>query len=457
MTAAKSSSVPTADQRPASDVSVAVGLCGLIALSGWIALCHFWPEIVGALGLNSRAERLTGPYAALTGLVVAAAPMVLWEVLVTKVHRRASTGIDWDKPRPLASVVDTSVTKLAGLWATWALIAFLYCIARWYWQDPYLIAMHVLGTAAPVLFVLSIPYVLWLDRVLVEPRDPTWHFGALLIGREPFDPAKVWIHLRAWAVKGFFTAFMISIVPGGFANLVTPDWSNFFTSPPGIAALLITLMFVIDEQIGTVGYILTMKPLDAQIRSANPYLAGWLAALMCYPPFQLMNPADRPLFYLGNTFGDDNWFHLLDGQEMLLRLWAALLIVLTAIYAWATLAFGIRFSNLTYRGVLTNGPYAFTRHPAYLSKNLFWWCASMPFFVSNGSAVDALRNTFFLGCVSAIYFWRAKTEERHLLAEDPKYAAYSAWMERNGLVTAPLYRIGLAMKGKRQVVPSSRT
>jgi hypothetical protein len=79
------------------------------------------------------------------------------------------------------------------------------------------------------------------------------------------------------------------IVPGGFQNLVAPDWSEFFLSPPGIAILLITLMFVIDEQIGTVGYVLTMKPLDAHIRSANPFLAGWLAALLCYPPFQVMS------------------------------------------------------------------------------------------------------------------------------------------------------------------------
>ncbi len=60
---------------------------------------------------------------------------------------------------------------------------------------------------------------------------------------------------------------------------------------------------------------------------------------------------------------------------------------LTAIYAWATLAFGIRFSNLTYRGVLTNGPYRFTRHPAYVSKNLFWWLSVLPFMVSSGSMV----------------------------------------------------------------------
>jgi protein-S-isoprenylcysteine O-methyltransferase Ste14 len=442
----------TAVPRPSSDVSAVVGWLGLGALTLWIAVCHFWPEIVMALGLPSRAERLTGPNAALAGLAVTAAPMVLWSVLVDKVHRRASTGIDWDHPRPLASVVDISITKLAGLWATWALIAAFYGLAKWYWDGPYLISMQVLGAAAVPLFVLSVPYVLWLDRVLVEPRDGCWHFGAMLIGREPSDPQQVWIHLRAWAVKGFFTAFMIMIVPGGFANLVTPDWSEFFTSPVGIATLLITLMFVIDEQIGSVGYILTMKPLDAQIRSANPYLAGWLAALMCYPPFQLMSPEDRPLFYLVGVPGDDNWFRVLDGQPIVLWVWAALLVTLTGIYAWATVAFGIRFSNLTYRGVLTNGPYAFSRHPAYLSKNLFWWCASLPFLVESGSTADAVRNAFFLGCVSAIYFWRAKTEEKHLLAEDPKYRAYYDWMERNALITGALHRLGVSLKSRRPLL-----
>ncbi|MCC6924962.1 DUF1295 domain-containing protein [Novosphingobium sp.] len=435
--------------RPASDVSAVTGWLGLISLTLWIMVCHFWPELVTLFNLPSRAERLTGPNAALTGLVICAAPMVLWEVLVVKVHRRASTGIDWDNPRRLADVIDVSITKLAGLWATWAIIGFLYCVGRWYWDGPYQISMQVLGTAAVPLFVLSVPYVLWLDRVLVNPRDPCWHFGALLVGREPFDPEQIWIHLRAWAVKGFFTAFMIMIVPGGFANLVSPDWSSFFLTPEGIAALLITLMFVIDEQIGSVGYILTMKPLDAQIRSANPYLAGWLAALLCYPPFQIMSPGDRPLFYLAETHGDDNWLHVFAGLPLMMWIWACLLVVLTAIYAWATLAFGIRFSNLTYRGVLTNGPYAYTRHPAYLAKNTFWWCASMPFMVTNGSMVDAVRNAFFLGCVSAIYFWRAKTEERHLLGEDAKYREYHDWMNRYGLITAPLHRLGQAIRARR--------
>ena len=117
------------------------------------------------------------------------------------------------------------------------------------------------------------------------------------------------------------------------------------------------------------------------------------------------------------------------------------MVFLTAIYAWATVVFGIRFSNLTYRGVLTNGPYRFTRHPAYLSKNLFWWCSVMPFLVTSGSPIDAVRNTFFLLMVNAIYYWRARTEEAHLLAEDPKYREYYEWMEQYGLVTAPLARL----------------
>lgn len=451
----RSLQTPAADLRPTSDVSAVVGWLGLGALTVWVMICHFWPEIVTATGMPSRPERLTGPNAALTGLVITALPMVLWSVFVDKVHRRPSTGIDWDAPRKLSSVIDISITKLAGLWATWALIAALYCLGRWYWDGPYLLSMQVLSAAAVPLFVLSIPYVLWLDRVLIDPRDGCWHFGAMLIGREPFEAEQVKHHLRAWAVKGFFTAFMIMIVPGGFQNLVAPDWSAFFLSPVGIATLLITLMFVIDEQIGSVGYILTMKPLDAQIRSANPYLAGWLAALLCYPPFQLMGGPDRPLFYLAGTRGDDNWFYALGGFPPLLWVWAALLVFLTGVYAWATVAFGIRFSNLTYRGVLTNGPYAFTRHPAYLSKNLFWWCAAMPFVVDSGSLTDSIRNSFFLGCVSAIYFWRAKTEEKHLLGEDPKYREYYEWMNRNGLITNRFYKAGQALKNRRPMLQAA--
>jgi len=419
--------------RPPSDVSVGVGLSGLAGLGLWIMVCRNWAAIALGLGLPGPYEPLAGPYAACMAVVFSAVPMVLWSLLVDKVHRRASTGIDWANPRPLSQIVDISTTKLAGLWATWGLIAVIYCLARWYWRGQYLFAMDMLEAAAPLMLAASVPYVLWLDRVLVNPRDGAWHFGAMLIGREPYDPAEVRHHLRAWAVKGFFCAFMISILPGGFAAVVTADWVSRAGNPVALALGATDVMFVVDVQIAMVGYLLTMKPLDAHIRTANPYFAGWFAALACYPPFQLMEPG-RPLFYQQQTA---DWAYWLEGYTGLLWLWAAALVVLTGIYAWATVAFGLRFSNLTYRGVLTNGPYAFSRHPAYLAKNAYWWLATLPFLVTNHSLVDAVRNTVFLGCVSALYYWRARTEEQHLLAADPKYREYHAWMGEH----APLVRL----------------
>ncbi|MFC4296134.1 methyltransferase family protein [Novosphingobium tardum] len=438
-------------RRPASDVSAWVGLAGLGGLSTWLAICRNWAAIADAFALPGPHAPMSGPYAAVAAVVFSGVPMVLWSILVDKAHRRSSTGIDWARPRLLASVIDVSLTKLAGLWATWAGIGFAYCLARWYWQGNYLFAMDVLAAVAPVLFVLSIPYVLWLDRVLIEPRDGAWHFGAMLMGREAWDGAEVRAHWRAWAVKGFFTAFMISILPPGFAALVTLDVDTIAGNPVAMATWGTELLFLIDVQIAMVGYLLTMRPLDAQIRSANPHLSAWLAALICYPPFILMGEGG-PLDYHHNTA---DWAFWLQDHPPVLWLWGCLLISLTAIYAWATVAFGLRFSNLTYRGVLTNGPYVLSRHPAYLSKNAFWWLATMPFLATSGSLVDVIRNTAILALVSAVYYWRARTEEKHLLAEDPRYREYHAWMGRNAPLTKGLGVVARAFSPRgRQLQPA---
>ena len=239
---------------------------------------------------------------------------------------------------------------------------------------------------------------------------------------------------------------MISILPPGFAQVVEADPAALLGNPVEFITLLVTLLFLIDVQIGTVGYLLTLRPLDSHIRSGNPFLAGWLAALMCYPPFVwgIIGPDNQILSY---ESGAPGWAHWLADHPALVWSWGGLLVFLTAIYAWATVVFGIRFSNLTYRGVLTHGPYRFTRHPAYVSKNLFWWASALPFLVTSGSPVEAIRNSIFLLVVNAIYYWRAKTEEAHLLAEDPKYRDYHAWMETHGIITAPLARLRRMVTG----------
>ncbi len=413
--------LPPADPPPAcppSAVSHAVGIAGLIGFGGWT--------------LIARHYGMDGPHAGLAAVLACAVAMVGWSLLMDKVHRRAGTGIDWTTPRPLAETLDISIVKLTGLWTSWALVALFYMAGGWYWQGGgYAYAMDLLTMAAPVLVALSIPYVLWLDRRLADPRDEAHAFGQWLIGGAAGapPPGAVAAHARAWAVKAFFLAFMLSIVPGNFAVVVNWRADGIMADPASLAGFLIALMFAVDVAFATAGYALTLRPLDAHIRSADPTVSGWVAALICYPPFVLMGPGG-PLHYAVDTQGWDRW---LASYPSLLWLWGALLVMLTAIYAWATVAFGPRFSNLTHRGILTHGPYRFTRHPAYLAKTLFWWLSVLPFLTVSGDPLTAARNTALLAATSAVYFWRARTEEAHL-ARDPAYRAYAAWMDRHGLI-----------------------
>lgn len=414
-----------ADPRPRSAVSTGVGLVGLVGLLAAIAV--------------GRATGANGPLASMCAVAACALPMVLWTLLVDRAWKNPSTGLDWSRPpRPHAETRDISITKLAGLWATWGLIAAIYCICRWYWDGAYLFAMQFLAMASPVLFLTSIPYVFWIDRRLEDPKDGAYMLGLWLFGDgADADRAKLVEHFRSWGVKGFFTAFMISIVPGNWFAVLEPRAADILADPVAIAGFLIGFLFLVDVAFATVGYILTLRPLDAHIRSANPYMAGWVAALICYPPFILMNPGG-PLDYQSN---DGAWTQWLAGHPALLAGWGAVLVVLTGIYAWATVAFGLRFSNLTHRGILTHGPYSLTRHPAYLAKNSFWWLGAMPFLAVGGSLVDMVRNTAILAAVSGVYYWRAKTEEKHLMA-DPAYREYWHWMERN----APVPRLFARLK-----------
>ena len=409
-----------APSRPESAVGHGVGLAGLVGLGGWL--------------LIARIYGLDGPLSALSACAACGLPMIAWSLLVDRVQERPSTGLDLALRRPWSEAIDLTATKLAGLWATWAVLAVLYWIGRWYALGGYPWALGVLATALPALAALSIPYLLWIDRRMVEPHDGCWQAGAAVTGRwGEVDRALLAGHARVWAVKGFFLAFMLSILPGALGRIIDTPVAVMVAHPVNLAGVLVAGMFAVDVMFATAGYVLTARPLDAHIRSAEPTVAGWVAALACYPPFALMF-ANRdyvgPLHYnAGSVAGEESWSVALAGSTFALWVIGAVLVALTAFYAWATVAFGLRFSNLTHRGILTHGPYRFTRHPAYLSKNAFWWLATLPFLAADPR--DAVRNTALMALVSGVYYWRARTEERHL-GRDPTYRAYFSWMEEWG-------------------------
>jgi protein-S-isoprenylcysteine O-methyltransferase Ste14 len=278
-----------------------------------------------------------------------------------------------------------------------------------------------------VILAGAIVYVFYVDRYMRQPRDTLWHAGHWLLGGRGADPEMLREHLRTWAIKGFFLALMFSGTPGQLALVTGVSPAGAFADPASAALWAIEAMFLFDVTYALIGYVVTSRLLDAHIRSSNPYVSAWVYALICYSPFIVMGD-QGPLDYRGG----DSWLSWLGGNAILLALWGVMLVLLSAFYAWATVIFGLRFSNLTNRGILTNGPFQFVRHPAYLSKNIFWWLVFLP-FLSTGGPAEIIRNCVLLLVVNLIYYMRARSEEWHLMA-DPDYCAYSAWIAENGVL-----------------------
>lgn len=167
-------------------------------------------------------------------------------------------------------------------------------------------------------------------------------------------------------------------------------------------------LFLIDVALATIGYYFTSRVLGNGIISAESTGMGWLSCIACYQPWNTVTG-----WYL--RWPTQNIVGLPDGGAKYCLMIAIILLI--GIYVWATLAFGLRFSNLTYRGLIVTGPYRWCRHPAYISKNLSWWLEYLPSFTHFASIFGMLGWT-------AIYTIRALTEERHLKQATAKYQQY---------------------------------
>jgi protein-S-isoprenylcysteine O-methyltransferase Ste14 len=200
------------------------------------------------------------------------------------------------------------------------------------------------------------------------------------------------------------------------------------------------LIFLVDVAFGCIGYFVTLRFVGSHIRSTNPFWSSWLVCLVCYPPFW---PAihDRLIEFDRGP----GMYDYLTGSGAPFYLWALAVIGLELLYVWATVIFGLRFSNLTNRGILTNGPYRWFKHPAYLAKNASWWLWYLPFLPFLGWG-EAAWSTAQLVAINLLYLARARTEEWHL-REEAAYLAYEDWIRQHGAlalmrraVTAPLRR-----------------
>lgn len=344
-------------------------------------------------------------------------------------HRHIKSRLDFGRWRWSP---DRIFHKLAALWAIIMVLMLCYSFLPVYQADLYA-PLHWLTRQFLLPFlVLSIPYVALVDGFQTEGEDALCSCGRLLVSRGRAPTSEELNYLLGWAVKGFFLPLMFSFLCAQFetfralsASLFTTE--GYMNTVRDLYEFLYNGLFLVDVLIATTGYVMTLRILGTDIRSVDPTVAGWLVAIICYEPFW-------PVLYAGylSYMHNSAWGNWLGASPVLYTLWASLIIASLSIYVWATVCFGIRFSNLTHRGIITSGPYRWTKHPAYLSKNLSWWLISIPFMPSDNSFVTAMYLCAALAGVNVIYLLRAKTEERHL-SRDPAYRAYADYIRDHGL------------------------
>ena len=342
-------------------------------------------------------------------------PDLLWQKIQRRTLIAAGAG-DWSR----------TLTKLLGLLASVGAIALLYWLFPEYGaQGFYSNYWQALRVVLPAWALVALPYVYFVDRRLREPRDALWQMGRLLLGQwQDVSSAVIGQHLLGWLVKGYYLPLMFTYFCNNLNKLLHYDLNLLHNFQGWFDWAYFTLYFI-DVALVSMTYLMSLKLTDTHIRSTEPTAFGWLVALLCYEPFWSLIGAQ----YL--SYSNKEWGYWLSGIPWLYAVWGCLILACVIVYVWATVAFGARFSNLTHRGIITNGPYRYTRHPAYWAKNLSWWLIAMP--VLGTSLLSTVRSCVLLLMLNGIYYLRAKTEERHL-GLDPVYRDYSDWIDAHGVL-----------------------
>jgi protein-S-isoprenylcysteine O-methyltransferase Ste14 len=227
---------------------------------------------------------------------------------------------------------------------------------------------------------------------------------------------------RLWGLKAFFIPlYAISL----FA-LLNLALANPLDGPIAWLGLAVTFAYTVDLGFGLSGYLMASNSLVPTIRSTQTRLSGWVVCLACYGPVMSHWPDFEAV-----VLREISWPTGLAADPLVL-VGAAAMLGLLVLYVWATVCFGLRFCNLTNRGLISHGPYRYMKHPAYFAHAANAWIITFVFMpaadITLGWSQLAVPVAFTL-----LYWLRSVTEEQHL-REDPDYRAYADWIDRNGIV-----------------------
>lgn len=308
---------------------------------------------------------------------------------------------------------------LGTIWAAYHAIELLG-------TERYKPARVLMDLALPSLILIALPYICLVNRIERGPKDECYAVGNGLLNRsDPVDWPAIGEFFKGWFIKAFFFPLMFWEL---LASTAYFERSLFAEGDQAayVYGITVASIYFMDVCIASAGYLATFRLFGWHIRSSNPHPGAWIFTLVCYYPF--FGPVYRALL----DYKDDYvWSDWLADNPLLFIVWGGAIILLKICWIWSIAPFGLRFSNLTNRGIITDGAFSLTKHPSYISKNMFWWLIHIP-FISQIGTVDSLTSCLQLVAINMIYFIRAKYEERHL-SEEPRYVAYALWIEQHGI------------------------
>jgi len=353
--------------------------------------------------------------------------LTLWLLLVTAppliLHTKQNAGTQRKSNSAPPLSLRRLTNKSTALCAALVLILAAAMVGSLLEIEPARIFLDGLLPVFPLLLVLAPVYARLFEWMTGTTEDPYSRLGARLLGHDTSSWREHKQLLLSFSLKSFFIPLMfgwLHMAAASLLNMDAPTLSNW-------TIWLFNLGLCIDLLIGAAGYVFISKLFGTEMRSVDDHWLGWASCLVCYPPLftYLRVATDQVDTYV--------WTDWLDAGNPLYWLWATLSVSSWVIYWLSTVAFGFRFSNLSYRGLVDVGPYRWCKHPAYLAKNIYWWISTVPFFGAL-SAHEVTRNVLGLTLLSSIYYVRAKTEERHL-SKFPEYRAYAQRIRERSLAT----------------------
>lgn len=245
--------------------------------------------------------------------------------------------------------------------------------------------------------------------------------------------------VRLWALKGFF----VPLYGLSLFALVGLAFATDLGSPLGWLSLGVVLAYTIDLSFGLSGYVFASNALAPTVRSTQPMLLGWIVCIACYGPVITHWPDFEAV-----VRQEIAWPQTFTATPVSIAA-AGMMIGLLVLYVSASVCFGLRFSNLSNRGVITTGPYRWMKHPAYFAHAANAWLLCVILMPAAGIHLGIAQWLVPIA-FTVLYRLRAVTEEQHM-SEEPAYREYAAWIARNGILGRLRRFAGLQVQASRPV------